>query len=363
VLVALGDADSRCGGKAAHLARLLRAGFDVPPGFVVLDALDADAGDPGLRAALRDLGVGAGRSVAVRSSAPGEDGAEASFAGQLSTALRVTTPERVVAEVRRVAASGRSPGAVAYAARMGREPAAVVPVIVQAMVAAETAGVLFTRHPVTGAPDVVVEAGTGLGEDVVGGTVTPQAWTVDARGVIHRSGGPGTPLTGTQVRELAAVGRRIERLSGCPQDVEWAIADGTVWVLQSRPLTTTARPGPRGARHLGQVLATGTPGGAGTAEGPARVVEGLDDFARFRAGDVLVCRTTSPAWTPLLARAAAVVTETGGVLAHAAIVAREFGIPAVLAVTDATRVLTDGQRVVVDGARGTVATTGSGRER
>jgi pyruvate,water dikinase len=363
VLVALGDADSRCGHKAATLGRLLRAGFDVPPGFVVLEALRTDAGDPGLRAALRDLGVGGGAGVAVRSSAPGEDGTEMSFAGQLSTALGVTTPEQVVARMRRVAASSRNPRAVAYAARMGREPAASVPVIVHAMVAAEVAGVVFTRHPVTGERDVVIEAGRGLGEDVVGGTVTPPTWTVDARTVTHRSGGHDRLLTRTQLRELAAIGRRIEAVLGCPQDIEWAIADGTVWVLQARPITTTAGAGPGSGRPLGQVLATGTPAGSGTAEGPARVVEGLDDFARFHAGDVLVCRTTSPAWTPLLARAAAVVTETGGLLAHAAIVAREFGIPAVLAVADAMSVLTDGQHLVVDGARGTVATTGSRQDR
>jgi pyruvate,water dikinase len=105
------------------------------------------------------------------------------------------------------------------------------------------------------------------------------------------------------------------------------------------------------------VLATGTPASSGTADGTARIIEGLDDFARFDAGEVLVCRTTSPAWTPLLARAAAVVSETGGMLAHAAIVAREFGIPAVLGVTDAMSVLIDGQPVTVDGTAGTITTT------
>jgi pyruvate, water dikinase len=103
------------------------------------------------------------------------------------------------------------------------------------------------------------------------------------------------------------------------------------------------------------VLLTGTPASPGRASGTAKVIAGLDDFDQFVAGDVLVCRTTSPAWTPLLARAAAVVTETGGVLAHAAVVAREFGIPAVVAAADAMTVLAGRGQVVVDGTRGEVA--------
>ena len=102
------------------------------------------------------------------------------------------------------------------------------------------------------------------------------------------------------------------------------------------------------------MLVTGTGASPGTAAGRARVITGLDDFGRFAPGEVLVCRTTSPAWTPLLAHAAAVVTETGGVLAHAAIVARELGIPAVVAAAGAMRAL-DGRQVLVDGGEGTVA--------
>ncbi len=360
MLIPLGEADERCGGKAANLARLLHGGFTVPLGFVVLDALRADDWVREVRTAVRDLGAG---SVAVRSSALGEDGTEASFAGQLHSALDITEPAQVTEEVRRAARSGTSPEAVAYAARMSREPVAVVPVIVQSMIHAEIAGVMFTRHPVTGTYEVVIEAGRGLGEDVVGGTVTPWTWTVEGRTVTRRAGGPSPLLTQAQVLDLADVGRRIEAVFGCPQDVEWAIADGTVWVLQSRPVTTTPVASTTNrARHdegvVDQVLAAGTPASPGTAGGRVRILDGLDDFARFGAGDVLVCRTTSPAWTPLLARAAAVVTETGGLLAHAAIVAREFGIPAVLAVTQAMDVLDDGQYVVVDGTAGIVATTG-----
>lgn len=136
--------------------------------------------------------------------------------------------------------------------------------------------------------------------------------------------------------------------------IEWATSRGQAWVLRARPITAA----PDGAAPVtpasGEVLLAGTAASPGTAAGPARIITGLDDFGRLAPGDVLVCRTTSPAWTPLLARAAAVVTETGGLLAHAAIVAREFGIPAVLAAEDATGVLIDGQRVLVDGTGGTI---------
>jgi pyruvate,water dikinase len=102
------------------------------------------------------------------------------------------------------------------------------------------------------------------------------------------------------------------------------------------------------------MLLDGTAAASGAASGAVRRINGLDDFGDFRAGEVLVCRATSPAWTPLLARAAAVVAETGGMLSHTAIVAREFGIPAVVAVPDALSVLVDGQVVLVDGTSGRV---------
>ncbi|WP_346774854.1 PEP-utilizing enzyme [Cellulomonas sp. IC4_254] len=127
-----------------------------------------------------------------------------------------------------------------------------------------------------------------------------------------------------------------------------------MWTLQARPVTahpTGAAGPPPGA--VGAVLSSGTPASPGTASGRVRVLRGVDDLPAFRPGEVLVCRATSPAWTPALAHAAAVVTEVGGLLSHAAIVARELGVPAVTGVTGA-RDLLDGALVVVDGSAGTV---------
>jgi pyruvate,water dikinase len=365
MLTPLSRADAGCGAKAATLGRLLRRGVAVPPGFVVEDALVDDGWQHQLEPALRALGGG---PVVVRSSARGEDGADASFAGQLRSELGLMTPADVVGAVRRVAASGGGPAVTAYSARTGRALDRAVPVIVQRLVPAEAAGVLFTRHPVTGVDQVVVEATRGLGDHLAGGEVTPARWTVRGTDVAGAGNGEA-PLTPAQVLAVAATGRRVADLLGCPQDVEWAIAGGAVHVLQARPITGAAAwasirtagsamraPTPGTATAARTALITGTAAGPGTAVGPVRVVRGLDDFARFEAGDVLVCRTTSPAWTPLLARAAAVVTEVGGLLAHAAIVAREFGIPAVVAADRATAVLRDGLTVLVDGADGTVST-------
>ncbi|ADG73374.1 pyruvate phosphate dikinase PEP/pyruvate- binding protein [Cellulomonas flavigena DSM 20109] len=385
MLVPLPDAvASTCGAKAAHLATLLRAGLPVPAGVVVPFARDTDATlRDDLRAALAHLGGG---PVAVRSSARGEDGADASGAGQHETVLAVRGADAVLDAVRACRASLWSPRARAYreAARSPDEPAMAV--LVQRLVDADVAGVAFT--PDDPGEDVLVDAAWGLGVGVVGGTVTPDAYRLAADGTVtcvvadkrtrvDRSGAETVvrdvptadrarrTLDEDDVRRIAALARRAADALGRAQDVEWALAGGVPWVLQARPVTA-APPRPPAAGRTGGAAAArpspatlvgplvGTPGSRGTATGPVRVVRGPADFARVRPGDVLVCPWTDPSWTPLLGVVAGVVTETGGLLSHAAIVARERGVPAVLGVTDATRRLRDGALVTLDGAAGTV---------
>lgn len=346
-LVPLGEAGASCGAKANTLARLARAGVIVPDGVVVCDAA-ADGWETALPEMLGRLG---GSRFAVRSSAPGEDSVEASFAGQYLTVLNVPAGE-VARAVRQVSASG--PGAAAYADATGRAYAGQAAVLVQPMLAPVAAGVAFTRHPLTGAPQTVIEAVRGIGEGLVSGSADPQRWQTDVQGALIACGTPDV-LSMTQARAVMALAQRIEVLLGDGQDVEWALdVEGVVWVLQARPITSRA-PGTPGPAPVdgGRVLASGTAASPGTARGRVRILSGLDDFAGFRPGEVLVCRATSPAWTPVLARAAAVVTEIGGILAHAAIVARELGIPAVTDVQGATS-LPNGALVLVDGSRGTV---------
>lgn len=158
-------------------------------------------------------------------------------------------------------------------------------------------------------------------------------------------------------RELAALGEKVVETLGSPQDIEWAVAGGKVWLLQARPITVAPPPvGPASTPRAGSVVLSGIPGGAGTATGAARIVRGPDDFAWVRPGDILVCPFTDPAWTPLLRLAGGVVTETGGALSHAAIVAREHGIPAVLGLAGALTSIPDGATVTIDGTTGAVTT-------
>ncbi|MBO3089973.1 PEP/pyruvate-binding domain-containing protein [Cellulomonas dongxiuzhuiae] len=395
MLVALADAEpSTCGGKAGTLGRLVRAGLPVPDGWVVPFAAGRaarpDALPPGLRdelaRALRALGD---PPVAVRSSAGDEDGTHASAAGQYATVLAVQGLDAVADAVRACWASLGSRRAVAYRAATASAPDddPVMAVLVQRLVDAQVSGVMFTPDAPGGA--TVLEAAWGLGAGVVAGTVTPDAYRVAADGAVtcavadkrtrvDRSAARVTTsdvptpdrtrrtLDDDAVHALAALGRRVADLLGGAQDVEWAVADGTAWVLQARPVTAAlpAPPGPdvttwAHSSPTAPGLPTplvGTPGSRGTATGPARIVRGPADFPRVRPGDVLVCPWTDPAWTPLLRMAAGVVTETGGVLSHAAIVARERGVPAVLGVAGATTTLTDGDTLTIDGAAGTVTT-------
>ena len=383
--VPLVDADASCGGKAATLGRLLRHGMPVPDGVVLTDLGGPPLDGEPLRDAVADALVRLGGGpVAVRSSGADEDGSTASWAGVLETVVGAGSPDAVADAVRTCVASLTGPRAEAYRARLGRPAPASASVLVQALVPADRAGVLFTRHPVTGADETVIAAARGLGESVVAGgvgadTVTvrgthlevvagDQATRLDVRdGRLVRSPVAASDrtrpcLTPRLARELVSLGAAVGELLGGPQDVEWAVADERVWLLQARPVTAGPRGGdgndirpvadPRATR--GALLGTGVPASPGVVTGPVRVVNGPGDPAGFGAGDVLVCATTSPAWTPLLAVAGAVVTETGGLLAHAAIVAREFGIPAVVSVTDATTRLVDGVLVRVDGRRGTI---------
>jgi pyruvate, water dikinase len=381
-VVPLVSADQSCGGKAATLGRLLRAGMPVPPGMVLTGLHPGSVDDPALAAVvtvvLDRLGGG---PLAVRSSTTDEDGTAASWAGVLDTVLGVTGAEAVTDAVRACVASSTAPPAHAYRRRLNRPSATATPVLVQSLVAADTAGVLFTRHPVTGADEVVIAAAWGLGTSVVEGSVEPdtvlvggtevavavgeKATRLDARdGRLERTAVPDGDrrrpcLTTEQARRLGAMGSEVADLLGGPQDVEWAVADGDLWLLQARPVTAASRPDRRRARLTAAApasarrpLASGVAASPGVATGTVRVLR--DPSATMEAGDVLVCATTSPAWTHHLAVASAVVTETGNLLSHAAIVAREFGIPAVVSVTAATTLLVDGSTVTVDGSQGTV---------
>ncbi|MFF4624084.1 PEP/pyruvate-binding domain-containing protein [Nonomuraea jabiensis] len=391
-----------CGGKAGALGALLRAGLPVPDGFVLSYAayltavrdldLGGSDGPDAMRAAIearpvhasvidalgRALGGLGDPPVAVRSSASNEDTGQASAAGQHESFLAVRGAGAVTDAVRACWASLFSPRAIDYR-RDDRPPDDLaMAVIVQRHLDAEVSGVMFTPADPHGTTEI--EASWGLGPSIVGGTVTPDAYRVAGDGSVARTIADkrtrldrhGTRLVVRDVpasardrpaiddataARLAELGGEIAAVLGGPQDIEWAIADGRTWILQARPVTAAPPPPPSVASDAPAGALTGTPGSRGSVTGTARIVRGPGDFARVHPGDILVCPFTDPAWTPLLRIAAGVVTETGGVLSHAAIVARELGIPAVLGVPDATSRLHDDTVITVDGATGAVTAT------
>ena len=252
------------GGKAVNLGAAVRAGLPVPPGFALsADAVDLlAAGDPQAASMALDAFDRLGAPVAVRSSAVAEDSPLASFAGQYATRLNVAQRSDLVSAVREVWESGRSEAAARYRRDLGLPGGTAMGVLIQRLVVPDTAGVLFTRGPVTGADECVIEACWGLGEAVVSGLVTPDRYRVGRRGqVLERTPGrkdrmvlPRTSGGTQEVRvppervhelcvdddrlmELHGLASRCEALAGSARDIEWAFADGKLWLLQHRPVT------------------------------------------------------------------------------------------------------------------------------
>jgi pyruvate, water dikinase len=268
VNVPLSDAiDERLfGGKARQLAESVRAGFPVPPGFALsVDLVDAIANgdDRALDAVCQS--AGALGPLAVRSSAVGEDSAGASFAGQHDTVLDVRGRSALDDAIRQVWASGQSASAQGYRARMGQPVQARMAIVVQQLVHADTAGVMFTRNPLTGADERVIEAAWGLGEAVVGGLVTPDQYRVRRGGLvleqtagdkdiaIRPMAGGGTSEQPVEPHLAAALClsdgdlQALDRLASLceahhgpgPHDIEFAFAGGALFLLQRRAITRT----------------------------------------------------------------------------------------------------------------------------
>ena len=353
-----------------------------------------------VRAAYRDLSARYGSEavdVAVRSSATAEDLPDASFAGQQESFLNVCGEDRVLEAVKRCYASLFTDRAIAYREEKGFDHLAVaLSVGVQKMVRSDKAGagVLFTIDTEHGFPRVVVlNAAWGLGEMVVQGRVDPDEYVVfkpllGQEGVVPIVGRAvgdkrvklvycedgesptaevevpeaerrAAVLSDEDVLQLATWGCLIEDHYGRPMDVEWAKDgdSGELYVVQARPETVQSR---RGGATLttyrlveeGTPLVTGLAVGDRIAAGKVFVLEGPDDFDRFEDGGVIVTEMTDPDWVPVMRRAAAVVTDHGGRTAHAAIVSRELGLPAVVGTGRATKELSDDQEVTVSCAEG-----------
>jgi pyruvate,water dikinase len=335
-------------------------------------------------------------SVAVRSSATAEDLPEASFAGQQETFLNVSGVDEVLGRIREVFASLFNDRAIAYRVHQGFDHMQVaLSAGVQRMVRSDLAasGVMFTLDTESGFRDVVfITSSWGLGEMVVQGQVNPDEFYVwkpglrDARcavlrrelgskalRMVYADGGEERvrieevsaadqrrfSLDDSDVTQLARYALAIEEHYGRPMDIEWGKdgEDGQLYILQARPETVESRSDGQHVERYelksrGEVLAEGRSIGQRIGVGPAKLVTDPAQMDRVQAGDVLVTDMTDPDWEPIMKRAAAIVTNRGGRTCHAAIIARELGIPAVVGSGDATEKVHDGSPVTVSCAEG-----------
>ncbi|WP_456475392.1 PEP/pyruvate-binding domain-containing protein [Candidatus Pyrohabitans sp.] len=376
------------GGKGANLGEMVRAGLPVPPGFVVtaqaysyflkesglaerlmeiLRKTDVDRNDELTKASekirelinnsrvpealareilesYRELSRRANKEeefVAVRSSATAEDLPGASFAGQQETFLNVKG-EEIIDYVRRCWSSLFTPRAIFYREKKGFDHERVaIAVVVQKMVNAEKAGVMFSVHPATGEKDkIVIEAAWGLGEGVVSGTVTPDHYVVDkdTNRLLHkeiavkevmftrdektgktiklkvepeRAG--AQVLTESELAQLAELGKRVEEHFGSPQDIEWAYEAGKLYLLQSRPITVLyEKEAEEEVSEAKEVLVKGLAASPGIGSGKVKVIFSVKELDKIKNGDVLVTTMTNPDMVPAMKRASAIVTEEGG---------------------------------------------------
>ncbi|MGV0792511.1 phosphoenolpyruvate synthase [Mycolicibacterium sp. XJ1819] len=380
----------RAGGVDAELSALHREALDAVDDTnhvaELCERLQALVHKAGVAEKVRDVvlaayrALGADTVVAVRSSATGEDSRDASFAGMNRTITNVVGEGALIDAVQKCWMSLFSPRVITYRASRGITSDPAMAVVVQKMINSEKSGVAFTADPSTGAQDrVVIEGAFGLGEVVVSGSVEPDTYVVaketlrvlDVRigrqtfKIVRGADGRDTKvelseeeagarvLDDAELQRIAELAVAIERHNGCPQDTEWAIEKGQTYLVQARPITTLGRTTPPTSEPHA-VLARGLAAAPGTASGSVRVLESPDEGSRLLDGEILVAQMTNPDWLPTIRRAAALVTDTGGMTCHAAIVARELRVPCVVGTRTATRDLHEGTTVTVDGNQGRV---------
>lgn len=429
------------GGKAAKLGELVGPGLPIPPGFVVTtDAYQAFVDSTPLGARIQEemgrvdlqkpeevericAGIRSAfeatpfppelqreiaqtyerfaekysvRFSAVRSSATAEDLEGASFAGLQDTYLNITGTDAILSAIRRCWGSLFTPRVVMYRTQKGFDHRTVrLAVLVQKMVDSRVSGILFTRDPNTGENRIIIEAGWGLGEAIVGGEVTPDHYVIDGQTqrLIHKqiseqkirlvrqsTGGnrreevpaaerSAQKLSDERIARLVSLARVIESHYRRPMDIEWCADADSIYIVQARPVTTIpqtsetpTKPSPATNEPAADEapLARGFGASPGVAAGVARILQGPSEMAKLLHGEILVTSMTTPDMVPAMARAAGIVTDEGGMTCHAAIVSRELGVPCIVGTRTATKVIPDGTEVTVDGKTGQVF---HGRER
>ena len=326
--------------------------------------------------------------VAVRSSATAEDLPQASFAGQQSTFLNVRGKKELKSAILKAWASLFEARAIFYRTEKKFDHFKVrIALPIQKMVESEVSGVMFTIDPVTNNKDsIVIEAIYGLGELIVSGRMTPDHYEISKNNFspikkiiakqdkqlikgkkgnklisIARSYQQTQKLADEKIIQLAKIGKLIEKHYFFPQDIEWAYKDSTIYIVQTRPVTTlkTQKKEEKLVKSPVQtdknkIILQGSPASPVIATGPVVIIKSPKELNKIQKGDVLVTEMTNPDFVPGMKRAVAVITDKGGRTSHAAIVSRELGIACVVGTENATKKLHDGMVVTVDGAKGII---------
>lgn len=319
--------------------------------------------------------------VAVRSSATTEDLSTASFAGQQETFLNIKGDENLIEAVKKCWASLFTARAIYYRTKKGfSHETSYIAVVIQRMVNSEKSGVMFTINPMTNNKnEIVIETVFGLGEGIVSGTIEPDSYVIDKKNLAILKKRLGLKklkfvkdeqgntikeelpeeeqkkevLTNFELKGLSNYGLEIEEHYKWPQDIEWAIEKNKIYIVQSRPVTTVEKESKK-VEIQGKILIEGLAASNGVASGIVKVIRDLKDLNKITSGDVLVTRMTNPDMVVTMQKAKAIVTDEGGLTAHAAIVSREIGLPCIVGTKNATHILKDGEIITVDGTNGRV---------
>lgn len=321
--------------------------------------------------------------VAVRSSASAEDLPGFSFAGQQATLLNVKGAANVVRAVQECWASLFTARAIYYRAKNNFDHMKVlIAVVVQKQINSEKSGVVFTINPSTNdSTQMVIETAWGLGEAVVSGAVNPNTYVLQKEtGQVLEKDIPGQTwmftrdeytganikknipkekqkaqvLSDAEIKALWKVAVQDEEHYNFPQDIEFAIERGKVYLVQTRPITTLEKKEELKVETTEIPILTGLGASPGHATGQVKIVLAMSHLDKMQKGDVLITTMTTPDFVPAMQKASAIVTDHGGMTAHASIVSREMGIPCVVGTKEATRMLKDGDVITVDGTTGKV---------
>jgi len=318
--------------------------------------------------------------VSVRSSATTEDLVTASFAGQQDSFLNVKGDRQLLEYVKKCFSSLYTARAMYYRNKQGfKEGEALLSIVIQKMVDSEKSGVIFSKDPTNKTEHIIIEAVYGLGEGIVSGKISPDNYMVNKElkiekiktslkkiAIVRNSSGKNETvklsperaksqvLTNGEILEAADFAMKLEEHYKKPQDIEFAIENKKLYIIQSRPITTLKKQETTQGEISGNVILEGLGSSPGIGAGTVKIIESMKDLSKIKKGDILVTEMTNPDMVVAMERSTAIVTNEGGTTSHASIVSREIGIPCVVGTGEATTTLKDGMKITVDGSTGKV---------